>query len=268
MTVTGTCRLCHAANVALRDSHILPGWAYQRIRQQSARDPHSKNHNPVLVKKDKAVQISTEIKQHMLCDLCEQKLGVRENWFKQITEATAALPPLSGLLAPNRVRLSEYALAGVGRLDVDAFVFFALSVFWRAHECSKTADFRLAPEVAEALRRYLHAGDALPASLALTVYFYEQAFIERPNLMSAFKTPVTTDGLHVFVLSCLTFALWQTAEAVDDRLCLLHSPDKALIVAPTEELAGPLRERTAAAQPKGTLRAYTDARAGRRRPVG
>lgn len=92
----GTCRLCQTPNIELRDSHIIPGWAYERIRQQAALDSYSTNKNPLRVKENGiAVQVSNEIKEYMLCDACEQKFGIQENWFKQLTEPeTDGLPLL------------------------------------------------------------------------------------------------------------------------------------------------------------------------------
>ncbi len=259
--------MCAATNVELADSHVIPSWAYKRIRNQAGSDPLLNNPNPVRMRGSTAVQLSKQIKEPMLCTDCEQRFGVREDWFRRLTEAEeGALPPLSGLLDPARPTIDhEHSLARVGRLDVSALAYFALSVFWRAHECSKISDFSLERRSADAIRLWLDGNAAPPSSLSLTAYYCEQGYLDRPDLASAFKTPASSGGLSVFVLACMVFVLSETLQPADGHPCLLHSADKALVVAPLPMLAGPLQARVAASEPKGALRRYGDARKAARK---
>ncbi len=254
--------MCAAADVELVDSHVIPSWAYKRIRKQASSDPLLNNPNPVRMRGSTAVQLSNQIEEPMLCIDCEQRFGVQENWFKRVTEAEEhALPRLSDLLDPARPMIDhEHSLARAGRLDTDALAYFALSVFWRAHECSKSSDFSLEDRNADAIRLWLDGKAAPPSQISLTAYYCEQGYVDRHDLVSAFKTPASSGGLSVFVIACMVSVLYETRQPTDGHPCLLHSADKALVVAPLSMITGPLGARIATSEAKGALRRYGDAR--------
>lgn len=114
MRPIATCRLC-LREQPLCASHILPEFVYTPIYE---------NHKAVEVARDreKARQFQKGMREHLLCEGCEQKLNVYETYF-----ANLGLDPVAGL----RDDLAREVHAIVG-LDYLKFKLFHVSVLWRA----------------------------------------------------------------------------------------------------------------------------------------
>jgi hypothetical protein len=125
------CRLCLEDRL-LRISHFLPAAIYNQLRA-----PHERNSNPVLMTGEAAIATSRQITDHLLCGDCEQRfsrlgeawvLGSmhRPNGFR-LQDVVAALQPIG-----SNAEFAYYSTAGIAGIDMDALVYFAMSVFWRA----------------------------------------------------------------------------------------------------------------------------------------
>jgi hypothetical protein len=261
----GTCRLCHTPNVELKLSHIQPKWLYRRF-YHLPNDPLLKTKSPVRMRLDdlEVEQDQEQQKEYMLCDDCEDKFGKRESWFRsQLVDDSKPQPPLSALLDPARQRIdARRSFAGVGKLATDPFVYFILSLFWRAHEYSECDDCRLSRPTAEALRLFLNAGAPLPNTLALYVTFYEQLYIKRPNIQTVFETAWSDAEGHMFTLGSLVFYLREPP--VDPQraaYCLLHAPVKGLIVSSGDWLVERgYRDHAGKVKPIGSVDKYITSR--------
>ena len=74
-TRRATCRLC-GQPAKLIHSHLLSKALYRLIREPTLRNP-----NPFLVTRGGAVQTSTQLEQHLLCTVCEDRFNKNgESW--------------------------------------------------------------------------------------------------------------------------------------------------------------------------------------------
>jgi len=78
--VIGDCRLCGATQVPLRESHIVPSWAYRRARDRTSIGPP----DPIRVSEGVVVQTSEQVKERLLCGACEQRLCKDENYVSKL----------------------------------------------------------------------------------------------------------------------------------------------------------------------------------------
>ena len=70
------CKLCLQSVAPLRDSHFLSAGIYRILR-----DDNEKNPNPWVLSGKGAVQISRQMKAHLLCADCEQRFSkFGERW--------------------------------------------------------------------------------------------------------------------------------------------------------------------------------------------
>ena len=159
----GTCRLCLANTVSLRDSHIVPAWAYKRIRGDQGGNP-----NPIYVSDGKAVPTSKQFSEHLLCADCEQKLGVTDNYLAKLAYTDGQ--PVPGFADVGRVvgRHGVYQMAEPGKLDAGKLAYFAASIAWRGHIASTLPDSTLGPH-AEPFRQYLLGQRAFPSKCGVAV---------------------------------------------------------------------------------------------------
>jgi hypothetical protein len=161
----GRCRLC-GAHGELRDSHIIPNWAYRRIQHVQQQT--------VLVTAEVAVHSTKQITDRLLCDACEHRFQPWETVVAELAwQEDDTFPALDGL-RPTAVRDDN-----VNHLVADGSSLgpelgrFALSVLWRAGVSGKFEDVELGP-YGELLQSYL-LGDCLPApeGISLGVHLLE-----------------------------------------------------------------------------------------------
>jgi len=227
--VMGDCRLCPAVGVPLMDSHIIPKWAYRR-----ARDPSRANGapDPVQIEEGAAIQTSTQIKEYMLCNDCEQRMGRDEDYVSRLAyQEDGTLGLTQNLPKGSMFRAGGPYARGVSlsHLDCSAIARFAASVFWRAHvaEKQKISSLKLWKPQVEALRRYVLRERPLPYQMCLTVF----ALVDGEELTSVHSGTLTTpatakrgdNSLHQFVVAGLLFNL-TTGTQSTPRLCLACGP--------------------------------------------
>jgi hypothetical protein len=148
----------------LRESHFLPAAVYAQLRAGSEQNP-----NPVLVSSRISVATSKQITDRVLCGECEQRFSdggeecvlgnmARQEGFK-LQEAISATNPIQA-----NDTFAVYSAAAVPTINMDALVYFALSIFWRgsAHAWRNTSGRMEGIELGpfeELIRRFLLGGE-------------------------------------------------------------------------------------------------------------
>jgi hypothetical protein len=165
----GSCRLCLREEVELQDSHILPKWAYRRLRD----DEGGGNPNPFVISETGVTQTSAQVKEYLLCRPCEQLLSKDEKYVAERADSRTGRSPLLAQIREQRHSftdsgdLHEYGV--LPDLDGDAIARFASSVVWRSYVSShrKSGGVRLTPEYAESIRKWLVGEAPQPKEVAV-----------------------------------------------------------------------------------------------------
>lgn len=231
VAVIGDCRLCGAVGVPLMDSHIMPKWAYRRTRDATNA---TGSPDPIRIQDGVALQTSTQITEHMLCEQCEQLFSRDENYVSKLAYQEDQTLGLSQYVREDAIFSKGLRmLAGVrtrsvpiSHLDCQAIARFAASVFWRAHvvRTRRIDGLRLWKDQAEALRRYVRGEQRLPDRMCLTLFVpVDGAFTLTGVFSSSLFTPATAvkgdDSAHQFLVPGLVFNLTTGSHSIPD-LCL------------------------------------------------
>ena len=224
-TVFGDCRLCKNKNVALLDSHVLPRWAYRRA---ITHDQSGEKRDPVWLKSGKAFLSSSEVKEHLLCEACEQGLGKDEDYVARLAYRDDGRLGLLDLTSAERLGGAGLYVMPAGVLDCQAIVRFAASVFWRAHESSRPecANLRLWNAQAEGLRLFVLGEAELPWRVCFTACVLMDSSTGLSGGRSTCLFPETAkkgaDGIHEFLVCGLLFRLYTGEHAADIQGACLH----------------------------------------------
>jgi hypothetical protein len=127
----GTCKLCEKFG-ELQDSHFMSKGIFAQLRTPTAKNPH-----PVLMTPQVSLISSQQIKDYAFCGDCEQRFSrngeswvlanmARMNGFKLQDALFQARPVLA------QPTIALYAGASIASIDMNALVYFAMSIFWRA----------------------------------------------------------------------------------------------------------------------------------------
>jgi hypothetical protein len=166
------CKLCRLDR-ELQESHFLPAAVYAQLREGSQKNP-----NPVLMTSRVSLTTSKQITGRVLCAECEQcfsKLG--ETWVLANMARPEGFPIQEALAATKPIAANEnfayYSSAGIAAINMDALVYFALSMFWRAsaHTWRNVSGLMEGIELRsfeETIRRFL-LGDKFPADTVILV---------------------------------------------------------------------------------------------------
>lgn len=171
----GKCPLCLSDNGVLQESHLTSAAIYRLLDS-----PDASNSNPWLITPRVAVQISREIKGHVLCRSCEQDLSRDgENWVIPRLATREGKFPLLEMLTPLAPDLEGdgikvYAATRDPHILVNDLTRFGLGVFWKAsvHSWRTGKDPSSVLRIdlgayGEKLRRYLRGEVGFPQSVAL-----------------------------------------------------------------------------------------------------
>lgn len=186
----GTCKLCLTEGTPLHKSHMMPAALYGDRKKEFEVSTYSGT-----------LRTKEQIKQPMLCQLCEQRFD--QGGEKHVLEAIA---PKSRKSFPLHERMKvAYARdkdVSISRfygpdfdLDTDKFAYFAISVVWRATACQwAMQDGNFTQEVnlgafQENMRRYLLDEIPLPTDMAVILivcsdnesrvrFFHPTGFVE------------------------------------------------------------------------------------------
>lgn len=129
----GKCKGCLKDGMDLQRSHLIPASVYRLLDS-----PDAPNRNPILISSEVTVQTSQEIRDYVLCRLCEQLLNQEgEQWVVPrlaTREKTFPLHDMLAAVAPDvdEPHIKAYAGAKIPCLHVKNLTHFALGIFWKA----------------------------------------------------------------------------------------------------------------------------------------
>ncbi len=109
-----TCNLC-LRDTALRDSHIIPKFMHRPLFDQSGRFFESSTDPKI----DSRIS-QNQLKQKLLCPVCEQKIGKWEKYASEVLFQKSSEPKQIGIAK---------VFSGI---DYKKFKLFQLSLLWRA----------------------------------------------------------------------------------------------------------------------------------------
>jgi len=242
MVVLGKCRLCLQDGVELQDSHYLSKGIYKRLRSEDAKNPH-----PVLITKAKTIQKSSQLKAHLLCKVCEDRLNSGgESWvLRHCLQADGAFP-LRDILLGRRPDLDAagqptkmYAGAGIPEMSVGEVAYFAASIFWRGSIYCWNEDGSVPIDLGpfqERFRRYLLGDEPFPKAATLWVTVREGGGVQQLTF-----TPLQEriDGLYTckFPMPGLAFLLIVSKNTPTNSrsLCFVHGPGNPIFLTPLLE---------------------------------
>jgi hypothetical protein len=217
--VTGHCRLCRQRETPLQESHILPKWAYRR-----ASDPAEP---PVRVSAGVAFQTSAQLKEHLLCQACENLLSQDEDHVSRLAYQLDGTLPITRKVAVRYLGGTSIRYVSAQELEPRSIARFAASVFWRAHVSTRTEfkTLRLWNPQAEALRRYTLRQAELPANMSLTAAVLVDGDTDDSVHSSTIVPPCTAqrgvDSMHQFVVAGLLFTFYTGTPARSQKpVCL------------------------------------------------
>jgi hypothetical protein len=258
--VIGTCALCLRPGSKLQASHIMPAWAYKRIREPNTTNPH-----PVEIQSGRAVQTSRQITEHLLCMQCEQRFSVRERYAASVVYQNKRTAPIFNLVDPKPVRDGRRMCpARAVRLDVEQICFFGASVLWRGHVSKALQSCSLGDRYGEAFRAYLHGDESFSANCSIVLLAYRDAPDAGSVLarMFAMPTSIKEDGYHsysFFVCGLqFLFASGKNRPRHYTRMCLAHSAEKRVVIAYQTSFLDGIGAIVAASKPVGGLRRSTE----------
>jgi len=170
----GTCKLCQRIG-ELQDSHFMSKGIFAQLRTPTAKNPH-----PVLMTPQVSVISSQQLRDYAFCSDCEQRFNrngeswvlanmARMNGFK-LQDALIQAGPV--VVHPT---IALYAGAAIPSIDMDALVYFAMSIFWRAAVQEWKSIDGLTTRLdldghEEEIREFLLGGVAEPAGTASSAY--------------------------------------------------------------------------------------------------
>lgn len=229
------CKLCKQDR-ELRDSHFLPAAVYAQLR-----NPADQNPNPVLITKNVSLTTSKQIKDYVLCAECEERLSkFGETWVLANMARPEGFPIQEALTATKPIESNEsfacYTGAAIPAVNVDALVYFALSIFWRAsaHIWRNLSGYMEGIELGpfeETIRRFL-LGDKFPVDTVILVSVWPTK-----DVLPAAYTPRRgkAPGCHCFnfLIPGLEFKLMAGKGIPDDlrAMCSHASPGKLIYAA-------------------------------------
>jgi hypothetical protein len=178
----GVCKLC-LNNRELLESHFLPAGVFSQLRVNSLTNP-----NPVVITKTVTLTSSKQPRDYVLCAECERRFNERgEQWVLANMAREEGFLLQDALATHGPVDYTEdfaiFAGARIPAINMDALVYFAMSVFWRAaiHEWpnvdGKTRPLDLA-EFLEPIRLFLLGGD-FPLATAIFVSVWPRREVPR-----------------------------------------------------------------------------------------
>lgn len=126
----GTCELCGATDVPLRDGHVVPRWAHARVRRADAL-PKGVARDPVNVTFDVIRQTSRQQTEHMFCDVCDQHIGDVERMLSAVSldPRTGTFPLQDDLERSGDIKTN--ATYETSLISGRALAYFAVSVVYR-----------------------------------------------------------------------------------------------------------------------------------------
>jgi hypothetical protein len=202
----GQCRLCRAT-ANLRRSHVLPAWAFKRVRQRGGGKP------PVMIEYGTRRLSNKQDREYLLCHGCELRFCRWEDHVARLALQRNGTSPafdavtLLGQRGPGQETVADGSALG------DELALFAASVVWRSAVVSRP-DVRLGPYIDEFHAFVSGASPDLPhASLVANVI--DPYGGTRAAETASYPATFVEDGYerHQFMVPGLLFTFW-TGEAL------------------------------------------------------
>jgi len=198
----GTCRLCQTENVTLRDSHILPKWGYKMVKDGSKDFIH--------LSPEKSHYTNREHKEYLLCKDCEDRLGKRENYVRNLVDRYYNKKELFKLLTLEPHKLTDpnaKFIQSTSSIDEEKIAYFATSIIWRATVCSNRYRVFLG-KYQEQVREYLYEKISFPNNASLIFYLHNRHCGTFNEMLTSPKTDLL-DGnyCHQFFFCGMFFML-------------------------------------------------------------
>jgi len=231
------CKLCLQSVSSLRDSHFLSAGIYRILRDDNAKNP-----NPWVLSGKTAVQISRQMKAHLLCADCEQRFSkLGENWVLKHCLRKDGTFPLKSILSartpdisapPNPTKI--YLASGIPEINIEALSYFAASIFWRGSIHPWNDDGSIPVNLGpfqEQFRQYLMGQRAFPKDASLWVVVREGKEIDRLTY-APIGTRQGNFHAYKFPMPGLAFSMLvsRNIPANHRERCLVHGPGNPIIV--------------------------------------
>ena len=229
------CKLCKLDR-ELRESHFLPAAIYAQLRENSQQNP-----NPVSMTSRVSLTTSRQITGRVLCAECEERFSrLGETWVLANMARPEGFTIQEALVAAKPIAANEnfayYSSAAVAAINMDALVYFAMSMFWRASAQTwrNVSGFMEGIDLGpfeEAIRRFL-LGDKFPADTVILVSVWPTR-----DVLPAAYTPRRgrAPGYHCFnfLIPGLEFKLLTGRQIPEDlrAMCSHASPDRLIFSA-------------------------------------
>jgi hypothetical protein len=209
------CGLCQQVAV-LQDSHFLPRALYKCLRSPS--------HNPIVITRGSARSTSKQVQDRFLCHACEDRFNEKGEAYilRQYACPNGQFKLRERLQVSSPYRRSSqcqvYDVRPILGAKIDHYLYFAISVFWRAAARTWHLDGHplesivLDPGYQEGFRQYLLGSSALPEDVHLFIFVASET---RPLNVATFPmTDRETGGYrHLFYIPGLSFYLLLGREA-------------------------------------------------------
>lgn len=248
MSVIGTCQLCLQPNKELKWSHIVSSWLYKRLRELGS----SIDSDLVEVSDEVAMISSRQVRTHLLCEGCEQLIGVDEKYVSGIGLQPDGSFPLRDRSSLARVD-QGYRVLDLSQFDLPKLRRFACSVFWRADVAQIDPIVDLCGD-REGLRLMLLNGSPMPSTVGLLA----RIVLPDPEGMPTdryFSFPQTqkNSDLHVFVAVGIRFDLYGNNSMPARLLPLSLSPSGMGVGDNGCRIREMLQKKASNSQPAGKL---------------
>lgn len=217
----GVCRLHGGSERPLRNSHIIPSWAFERLGGGASQI--------VLMSNGTAILSNDQMRERLLCEPCEQVIGVSERYVSQIVRqqdgSFPALTMVQRVLSPPGTA-TEHA-ADASSLDTDAIARFAASIFWRASVSTRFTELTLG-RYEEHFRNFLRRQAAFPVDARLIATLIRPIDSSPVDQVMTMPAGSRADGYYhqyIFVVLGIELLLavgGQIPPAFDD-LCLVRT---------------------------------------------
>lgn len=205
------CRLCKKYETV--DSHLIPKATYRIIATTS------KSNNPILLKGEKNLRTSAQVKSHLLCSKCEGRLSTYgENHVFRYTYRQSGKFKFQDILENLSPEFKTenalvYSGSGIPEIKTEHFVHFAAGVFWKASVGKwfflkeKLKNNQLGNKYEEQLSRFLIGDCPFPENLVLTMSISNES---EPLPIVIFPQYEKRDGYfqHRFYIPGIEFILW------------------------------------------------------------
>lgn len=204
--------------MTLVESHILSAWCYRALQCDDGSTSHRE---PLVLRRGIISHSSHQVKEHLLCEECELRIKVAEDYVKPRVATPMTFPLLTELRATaSPIPLSGGCAYVADGVDAPKLVNFALGVVWRASVSStpETSGVALG-SYSEPVRRYLleEKHDAFPENVTVALGVIDQPWNEYHG---AVEMPKTTRNAgadrHDFLCLGLSFSIFvgEGAEAL------------------------------------------------------